>query len=127
MKRKFPHGVAFTIKVEQEDLPVRGHVLDSGDVEGDEKVENEILKRLDAGDVWAWAYVTVIADCGEFKGKDTLGGCNYRDEADFRQDEGYFEDMKLAAYEDLKATLASAVYTGKRAALYLNAFKSEKT
>jgi len=49
------------IKVEalEEDIPVRGNALASGDAEADRACEDEILARLEAGDIWAWCTVRV--------------------------------------------------------------------
>ena len=53
--------VEYRIEVEQDDQPVRGNALDSGDPDYDKKVEGEIIERLDRGDVWAWASIRVVA------------------------------------------------------------------
>lgn len=95
---------------------MRGNALASGDSFLDKSVEDEIIARLDQGDVWAWADVTVIAevqtDTGEtFSGEDYLGGGSYKDEADFRRD-GYFDDMCWRAREELIKDLESAVKRG---------------
>ncbi|GAG47138.1 unnamed protein product [marine sediment metagenome] len=52
-----------------------------------------IRKRLDQGDVWAWAAVTVTATVGEFTESMTLHGCCYKDEKDFMQPNWYYDDM----------------------------------
>jgi len=91
----------YTVSVEQDDIPVVGNAMDSGDPVEDREVESKILYRLDVGDVWAWAAVTVT--CREVhtgvEGTDYLGCCNYRDEKDFRECQ-YFEDMCTKAYVD---------------------------
>jgi hypothetical protein len=109
----------FTITVEQDDTPVRGNAMCSGDDEADRKVEDSILARLDLYDVWAWAFVTVWAtvekDGETFKGRASLGGCCYRDEAEFRSD-AYFADLCDEARDDLLSTLAAATIRGNIAA-----------
>lgn len=98
-------NVTYTIKVEQDDIPVRGNAIGSGNADFDKEVEDEILKRLDDGDVWAWATVTVVATCEGFTGEAYLGGCSYKDEADFKQDGGYYEDMCKEALSELKKNI----------------------
>lgn len=105
------------LTVEQDDTPVRGNALASGNDEDDRECENAILRRLNRGDEWAWCVVTVTASVefeGEtFKGRDTLGACSYRDEADFRQPGGYLDDMKASALDDLRRTINETAQ-GKR-------------
>lgn len=100
-------NVEYRIEVEQDDLDLRGNVMASGDDALDREAEAEVSRRLNQGDVWAWAMVTVIASCEGFEGRACLGGCSYEDEAAFRQG-GYYEDMCAEAYDALKATIADA-------------------
>lgn len=97
--------VTFELTAEQDDLPVRGNALASGDDDEDRKCEDEILRRLDQGDVWAWASVRVTARWNGYTGHDHLGACCYRDEKDFVESNDYYADMKQAALADLNATL----------------------
>jgi len=99
-----PEDVTYTLTIEDEDIPVRGNAMASGDDEADEAYENEIIARLDSGDLWAWCFVKVTAEWRGFKGWDGLGGCSYADEADFKRG-GYYEDMKARAFDDLVATV----------------------
>ena len=118
MRDLLENEVTFTLTAEQCDLPVRGNAMASGDDEQDAMVENAILYRLECGDVWAWAQVTVTAtwiDAGgtTHTGVDYLGGCCYKDEADFRTPGGYFDDMKHEALRDLNDKLRAAVERGQ--------------
>lgn len=97
--------VTYTIHVEQDDTPVRGYAMASGDDAADKAYEDEILERLDAGDVWAWAFVTVVAEANGFEGSDSLGGCSYASEADFKAG-GYYEEMCKSAREQLLCKMA---------------------
>ena len=84
----------FMLTAEADHIPVRGNAIASGDDDYDRKVENEILERLDAGDVWAWASVEVSANCnrcGEPM-SEYLGACSYANADDFRVG-GYYVDM----------------------------------
>ncbi len=76
-----------------EDIRVRGNAMASGDDELDKDAEDEILSRLESGDIFAWftAKVTVRDDKGN-EATDYLGCCNYRDADDFRMG-GYYLDM----------------------------------
>lgn len=109
-----PKEVEFTIQPEQEDTPVHGNAVVSGDKDKDREVENRILKQLESGDLWAWCTVKVTARYKGFEGHDYLGCCSYKDEADFRRG-GYFEGMKQAAYDDLIHNLDDAIHQGERA------------
>lgn len=105
MKNPTMKNCDFVIKAVQDDLAVRGNALASGNAAADRKCEDEILARLDQGDVWAWAFVTVKCKWNGFEGEDTLGACSYADAQDFQQPGGYFDDMKAAAYEDMLANI----------------------
>lgn len=92
--------VEFILRAEQDDVPVRGNAMASGDDEADRKCEDEIIRQLDNGNVWAWASVSVEARYKGMTGIDYLGCCSYKDEADFKKDM-YYQDMKKQAYADL--------------------------
>lgn len=91
----------YKIEATPEDIPVRGNTMASGDDEYDKRVEDEILARLESGDVWAWCSVRVTCADGETEGEAWLGGCSYKDEEDFKAG-GYFDDMKAEALEDME-------------------------
>jgi len=108
--------VTFTIEAEQDDIPVRGQFA-SGDDEQDKRDEDEILRRLDSGDIWAWASVCVKAtltmpDGSTAEGRDYLGCCSYANEADFKSDGGYYSGMKIEALADLQRELEAEVARG---------------
>lgn len=94
--------VVYTLDVEMDDLEVRGNALASGDDAEDRRVEDRIIRRLNDGDVWAWASVKVMASWNGIEGVAYLDACSYQDEADFKQPGGYYEDMKAQALDDLK-------------------------
>lgn len=95
---------AITLHVEQDDIPVRGNAMASGD-DLDKKVEDDILRRLDCGDIWAWADVTVTISFHGLSASDYLGGCSYGSEKNFRESSGYFDDMCAEALTNLNAQL----------------------
>ena len=89
-----------------DDEPINGNAIDSGDKNYDLKVENELIDRLNSGDVWAWASVEVKASFGGLSGSAYLGCCSYKDEKEFLKDP-YYKDMVKEATEELKIELES--------------------
>ena len=101
MRKFIPEEVEWRLEVRYDDMPVRGNAIASDDEEFDKKVEDEIIDRLDRGDVWAWAELRMIASWAGFEGFDSLGACSFKDEKDFRDNSGYFKDMFYEAIQDL--------------------------
>jgi hypothetical protein len=104
--------INYSLDVVPDDMPIEGNALASGDDELDATVEREIAERLARGDVWAWCIVAVTAEYKGFTGVVHLGGCSYRDEEDFKQEGGYYEDLKREARDSLLADLRAAVQRG---------------
>ena len=102
------NGVTFTLEIEPEDLEIRGNALASGDDAEDREAEDSIIAQLESGNLWAWCSVKVTATAGGVEGVDYLGGCSYRDTAEFIQPGGYYDDMKAEALAELKVRLAEA-------------------
>lgn len=96
-----------TIRVELDDCPVRGNALASDDATLDKQVEDEILARLDDGDVWAWACVEVNASFRGVSRSSYLGACSYVGEEDFKSDDGYYAEMVTEACEGLAELIKS--------------------
>lgn len=102
-----PSKVEIELKVFPEDIPVRGNAMVSGNDGFDAEIEDEIIDRLDSGNVWAWCTIEVTAryeGIPEIVGSDHLGCCSYADEKDFRCD-GYFDDMRETATDRLRERL----------------------
>ena len=97
--------VDFELIVHEEDLPINGNAIASGNDEYDNEVEKELSERLNSGDAWAWCCVEVKATFGHFSASDFLGGCSYKDENEFTQPGGYYDDMKEVALEALNSEL----------------------
>lgn len=95
---------------DQDEASVRGNAMASGDDDFDREVEDSIIDRLGAGDVWAWAQVEVYAEI-DLNGvtvrseSDYLGGCSYDSEEDFQNNSGYYDDMKANALDSLREKL----------------------
>lgn len=98
-----------TLTAEQDDIPVRGNALASGDDEVDRACEDAILDRLESGDVWAWASVRVRATYRRYSGSDYLGACSYADEEAFRAPGEYYDAMRDRALENLAFDMLSHV------------------
>lgn len=107
------NGIEYQLHIDQEDIPVRGNAMASGSDAEDKEVEDEILKQLDHGNLWAWCSVTCTAQYKGFEGTDHLGGCSYHSTEEFIQPGGYWEDMKDEARTRLIQRLdeSSRAYT----------------
>ena len=109
MAKRKTTEVTFSIEVEPDETPVRGNACASGDDELDRETEDEITRRVNNGDVWAWACVRVVATCEGFRGESSyLGGCRYKGERDFSEPGGYFDDLCAEARADLETNIADA-------------------
>jgi len=70
--------------------------------------------------MWAWCGVTVRVRWNGWVGRAHLGGCSYKDEAEFRGEGGYFPQMVTEALDDLNASLA-------RSAALLDTIREEES
>ena len=100
--------IAVRLKVEPELIPVEGNASASGDDDFDREVEHNILCRIQQGDIWAWAAVTVTVSWGPFSASDHLGCCSYANEEDFRHPGGYFDDIIDEARTELNKLVLDA-------------------
>jgi hypothetical protein len=96
------NDVSFQIYAINEDVPVKGNAIASGDDAFDRKVENRIIRELENGNVWAWCTVEVKAIYKELSASDYLGCCSYKHEKDFMKKGGYYHGMKERAFDELK-------------------------
>lgn len=96
------------IEVELDDAQVYGN-FDTGEPGEDRAYEDAIIRRVNGGDVWAWACVRVVAESDGERGESHwLGGCTYVDESDFRAC-AYFADLQREAVELLNKRLDKRV------------------
>ena len=96
--------VSIKIQANQSNIPVKGNAMASGDDKYDRKVENQILKRLENGDIAAWfdvvVTVTIEWDDLEYSAYDSLGACSYNSIKEFvKQIDGYYGDMLETAWD----------------------------
>lgn len=100
--------VTVRLKAEPEFIPVEGNACVSGDDAFDRKVEQKIFRRIEQGDVWAWAMVTVTVSWGPFSASDYLGCCSYANEEEFCQPGDYYDDMVATALDELNRLVLDA-------------------
>lgn len=93
--------VEINLWVANEDIPVKGNAIDSGNARTDKRIEDTIKLRMNNGDIWAWCHVYVAASWKGLEGTDHIGCCSYKDEKDFKETGGCYDDMRLNAYDDL--------------------------
>lgn len=105
---KFTVEPTITLVAEYEQEQVKGNAVASGDDAFDKKVEDEILRRLRDGDVWAWCCVTVRAEWHGFMGYDVLGCVSEKSEESFKKGSGYYAGMVANAKADLKQKVEAA-------------------
>lgn len=110
--------IIYGITISEESMQVRGNVCASDDAVQDGRAEDEVLRRLRRGDMWAWCCIEVSATCNGFVGRDFLGGCNYESKEDFKRC-GYYGDMMDRARADLFDKMRGAVTRGAEAVALL--------
>jgi len=98
--------VLFTIECEPEQMEIKGN-CSAIDDETDSQTEQYIYDQLNNGNYWAWCCVTVRASYKHIEGTASLGGCSYASRKDFKDNSGYYEDMKQSAFNDLISKLQS--------------------
>lgn len=98
--------VEFSIECLEEHIPIRGNCVASGNDAEDKEIEDNLIEQLNNGNEWAWCTVKVSASYKGQEGTDYLGGCSYLSEKDFKED-GYYEDMKQTAFNELIQNLES--------------------
>ena len=123
-RRKLKAGdVTFTVSYEQDDMPVRGNAMASGNDAADRELEDQIIGLLDSGHDWAWCCIKVVAswtapDGTEYEGTDYLGACSFLGPAEIdgetwsvqRQIDDTVDGhgMKDQALDDLQRTVNAA-------------------
>ncbi len=118
-----PNGITITLEIQEEDIPVRGNAMCSGDDEADKLDEDKIIARLEH-DLWAWCCVRIVASIDGFEGDTYLGACSYADVKDFMSPGGYYPQMVSEAIDDLKRSLGYAMDRGAHAKVVLEKIRS---
>jgi len=95
-----PEKVEYLFHYSWEDEPVASHF-------DDKEIVAEILDRIDDDDMFAWFTVSAIAVWGHIESDPPvyLGGCSYKDEADFLASD-CAEDLRREARDVLLETMA---------------------
>ena len=94
--------ITYTIECLPEDMSVESGMFQREDGTHDTELIEQIRNDYASGNDWAWCCIKVTAriDGIPLEGVDYLGGCSYRDQAEFEAC-GYFEDMKKEARASL--------------------------
>lgn len=92
--------VRFRIGVEPDDTPIKGSF--AGSTEAETLAMEQAAINAAEQSVWGWAVVTVSATWETMLGVSVLGGCSYKDEADFKACP-YYADMVKEALADLNS------------------------
>lgn len=100
------------LSIEPETIAVEGHFDDPEDVAW-------VRDQLARGNEWAWCDALVTAEYDGVTGRDTLGACSYKSEADFRKN--CMPDMVSAALDDLWRQLEARTPAGRAKALAASA------
>lgn len=98
--------IQWKIIATQDDIPVRGNLVVSGDDAHDKAEEDKVIQRLDDGDVWAWCSIEVRGIWEGLTASDYLGGCSYDSEEDFKRG-GYYDDMLQTVTRELQQMAAN--------------------
>jgi hypothetical protein len=107
MCAKIPlNEIEFTVECLPEDMPIRGNGMASGDTAYDEQCAREIEAELAAGNAWAWCTIRVTGEWRDLVETAYLGCCSYASEDDFRNNSGYFDDMRAEIADALQAQRA---------------------
>ena len=116
-------NIFIELRADWEDCLVKGNAMASGDEEYDAQVEQAIIDRLEDGDVWAWASVSVRASFGGLEGEpDYLGCCSYESFQEFVTPDGYLPQMVGEALESLQQAARDA---SEDAAILLEGFAAQ--
>jgi len=91
--------VIFRVSAEEEDIPIEGNAIASGDDEQDRRDSDEIRRRLAAGDVTAWCVVHVQAEWSGVRASANLGGVSLAPDdlvATFASENGLYDEALQA-------------------------------
>lgn len=125
MRKLTKDEVKFELEIESEDLhlQVRGNYMCTSDPESDKKAEDEILARLERGDIYAWCVIKVTAKWEGFEGFATIGGVSFSEDEDGdKQAENEAESYGLheEALDQLNKGINAYVMNGKDIELKLS-------
>ena len=103
-------GIEYRLFIQQDEFEVQGNAPVSGYDRGFSgwDYEDRIGARLERGDIWAWAQVSVEASYKGFSGWDHLGGCSYENTEGFITPAGYWPDMKDQVRAELLKNVRAA-------------------
>jgi hypothetical protein len=97
--------ITYKIEVEQDDTRIRGNLCCTDDDEQDTKEENEVFRRLDNGDIYAWCLIKVTATFGRFSHSDYLVGNSLKDGSEVEEQvefHGMKQEARLGLIKEIK-------------------------
>ena len=112
--------IRYTYDISAEETLIRGNAIASGDEAYDKEIEDELISRVNNGDIWAWfsfqvkaflyVYNATIDEYKTFVGKSSwLGCCSYQSYDDFVSDTHQRSGMDEEAFDDLKKVVANYI------------------
>jgi hypothetical protein len=110
IKQLTKKDIEIIVEALKEQASVRGNVIASGNDKYDKKVEDEILAKLENGNIWAWCTVKITCRYNGLESTEYLGCCSYEDEKDFIKNSGYYDDMVATCIADLQKQLNESNY-----------------
>jgi hypothetical protein len=106
--------VKFTVEIEPLEVPENGKFFESDNPEQDKLDDQEIQKRLDAGDYTAWCSIVVGVTWNDFQAYDTLDGVSLENPTPEVLEEAVREEgMKEAALDSLQEGLQNSYFVLK--------------
>ncbi len=93
--------IEYNVELLPEDSAIRGNAMASDDADYDKEVEDELIKRLESGDEFAWCLVKVTATIEgiSLEGTDYLGCVSVKNSEELES--LYIKDMQDNAKDDL--------------------------
>ncbi len=90
---KVRQDVLVSVSAFPDETEIKGNALASGNDVLDRKAEDRIFRELDDGNIWAWCIINVELNYCGYNHVDHLGCCSYKDQQDFENSSGYYDDM----------------------------------
>lgn len=98
-------GVYIAVEALEENAPIKGNAIASGDDAHDAEVEAKIQEDLESGNEWAWCCAKVtagVAGMPDLECASYLGACSYSGWRDFVEG-GYYDCMTEESLQTLLA------------------------
>lgn len=106
IKKALAKEVTYIVEVLDEDTPIEGNALASGDDAEDARHYAWVREQLASGNAYAWCTVKVTAKWRDWSYTDYLGCCSYASKRDFETN--CLPDMKAEALVGLTSEVLDA-------------------